>query len=111
MPKVSPSDTTHVMQNGSVIDPTTDKNPSHWLVERDPPPDVHVVSFQNLEIGYVSYDPPKGFTAEELVLFEGAKDCLSLEEARALIKERDERGTLNVTGDARWAGLEDKMVD
>ena len=43
--------------------------------------------------------------------FEGAKDCLTLEETKALIAERDEKGTLSVTGEARWAGLEGKMVD
>ncbi|PPQ99893.1 hypothetical protein CVT26_009338 [Gymnopilus dilepis] len=97
------------MPNGTVVDPITDKDPSHWVVERDPPPDVHVIFFQNPKIGYFSYDPPKGFTAEELVQFNGAEECLTLEEAKALITERNEKGTLNVTGDARWAGLEDKM--
>ncbi|PPQ72643.1 hypothetical protein CVT26_004350 [Gymnopilus dilepis] len=103
--------TIHTLSNGEIIDPTADKDPRHWLVERDPPPDIHVVSFQNLEIGYISYDPPKGFTAEEIMEFEGAKDCLTLEETKALIAERDEKGTLSVTGEARWAGLEGKMVD
>jgi len=105
------ADTTHIMTDGTVIDPTTDKDPSHWLVEADPPPDVHVVSFQNSVIGYLSYDPPKGFTAEEILGFEGAKQCLTLEKAQALIAEREEKGTLSLTGEDRYKELADKMVD
>ncbi|KAG6909134.1 hypothetical protein DXG01_001886 [Tephrocybe rancida] len=99
------SNTTHVL-NDTIIDPTKDRNPSHWLVERDPPPDVHIVYFQNPTIGYSSYDPPKGFTAEELVKFRGAKEArFTFEEAKAVIKLRNEHGTLVVGGEDRYSGL------
>ncbi|KAG6909143.1 hypothetical protein DXG01_001895 [Tephrocybe rancida] len=102
MAETTISNTTHVI-NGTIIDPTIDKNSSHWVVERDPPPDIHIVCFQNSNIGYTSYDPPKGFTAEELVEFQGAKEIeFTLEEAREVIAKRDELGTLVLTGEARF---------
>ncbi|KAG6867087.1 hypothetical protein C0993_006973 [Termitomyces sp. T159_Od127] len=106
----TPTETTQVMANGEITNPTIDKDSSHWNVRREPIPDIHLVYFQNRYIGYASYNPPKGFSAEELVEFEGAKEChFDLEQARAIIERRDMLGTLDVTGDARWAGLEDKM--
>ncbi|KAG6884192.1 hypothetical protein C0993_000484 [Termitomyces sp. T159_Od127] len=107
----TPTETTQVMPTGEIIDPTIDKDLSHWTVRRDAIPDIHVVYFYNQNIGYASYNPPKGFSAEELVEFKGAKECrFDLEQARAVIEKREKYGTLDVTGAARWAGLEDKMV-
>ncbi|KAG5341659.1 hypothetical protein E4T56_gene16081 [Termitomyces sp. T112] len=109
MTETSLPETTHVSQSDKIVDPTIDKDPSHWTVQRDLIPDVHLVIFQNKHIGYVSYNPPKGFTAEELVEFKGAKESrFDLEKARAVIAQRDERGTLDLTGDARWSGPVDK---
>ncbi|KAG5333804.1 hypothetical protein J132_04176 [Termitomyces sp. J132] len=103
MTETSPPETTHVPQSGEIVDPTIDKNPLHWIVERDPPPDVHIFTFQNKHIGYLSYNPPKGFTAEELVEFNGAKESrFDLEKARAVIAQREKRGTLDMTWDAQW---------
>ncbi|KAJ3975237.1 hypothetical protein EV361DRAFT_959627 [Lentinula raphanica] len=44
---------------------------------------------------YASYDPPKGFTAEQIMNFAGAKEVFSsASEAEELIKLRDKYGTL-----------------
>ncbi|KAJ7595972.1 hypothetical protein C8J56DRAFT_1043073 [Mycena floridula] len=86
----------------STIDPTIDKNFEHWEVEADPPPDVAAVCFKNADLGYFSYNPPRGFTAEEIMQFRGAETCLTLEKTKELIQARDELGTLDLTGDARW---------
>ncbi|KAJ3498307.1 hypothetical protein NLJ89_g10234 [Agrocybe chaxingu] len=96
------TDNTHVMCSGSIIDPTIDKNPEHWTAERDPPPDIGVVSFNNETIGFYGYDPPKGFSPEEILQFRGASDCLTFEEITELINERNEKGTLELTGDDRF---------
>ncbi|KAJ7595974.1 hypothetical protein C8J56DRAFT_1043075 [Mycena floridula] len=74
----------------STIDPTIDK--------------MHLacICFENVDIGYFSYDPPRGFTAEEIMQFRGAETCLTLEKIKELIQARDEAGTSGVTGDARW---------
>ena len=111
------TDTIHVMNNGEVIDPTTDKvrkpeigvshgssmnknvqNFDHWKAQRDPPPDVHVICFENSKIGYFSYDPPKGFSVEEIMKFRGATNCLTQQRVTQLIKRRDETEKLEETG-------------
>jgi len=56
------------------------------------PPDISVICFQNSEIWYFSYDPPKG-TAEEIMQFRGAN--------LKKIQRRDEMGTLELRGDDR----------
>lgn len=112
--------TSHTQQSGRVVDPALDKvyspnkfltewtnfpliqNLDNWKVERDPPPDVDCISFINEELGFFSYDPPKGFSVEEILKFKGADDCLNVEKVQALIKIRDEEGGNDVTGDARW---------
>ncbi|KAJ3514202.1 hypothetical protein NLJ89_g2499 [Agrocybe chaxingu] len=97
-----PTDNTHVMEYGAIIDPTIDKNPEHWTAERDPPPDIAVITFTNESIEFCSYDPPKGFSPEEIMQFRGASDCLTLERITELIKQRNEKGTLELRGDDRF---------
>ncbi|KAF9054125.1 hypothetical protein BJ165DRAFT_1399413 [Panaeolus papilionaceus] len=87
-------DFVHQMHNGIIIDPTIDRNPAHWIIQRDPPPDADLVSFANYHIGYLSYDPPKGFSAEDLMGFRGAGECLTLKRAQGLIELRNRLGTV-----------------
>ncbi|KAJ3498308.1 hypothetical protein NLJ89_g10233 [Agrocybe chaxingu] len=96
------ADNTHVRADGRIIDPTIDKNPEHWTVEPEPPPDVGAVSFNNESLEFYSYDPPKGFTPEEILQFRGASDYLTLQKITELINERNEKGTLELTGDDRF---------
>ena len=102
-----PETAVHVTDDGKVIDPTTNKvrilvhvrgtlpvqNFEHLEAQPDPPPpDISVICFQNSEIWYFSYDPPKG-TAEEIMQFRGA--------VLKKIQRRDEMGTLELRGDDR----------
>ncbi|KAE9396500.1 hypothetical protein BT96DRAFT_922072 [Gymnopus androsaceus JB14] len=44
---------------------------------------------------YTSYDPPRGYTAEEIMQFKGAKDSFeSVDDVRKLIELRDKHGSL-----------------
>ncbi|KAJ7578674.1 hypothetical protein C8J56DRAFT_1111705 [Mycena floridula] len=63
-----------------------------WKVYRDPPPDVHLVRFDNEKLQYHSYNPPKGYTAEEIMQFGRAKQYLTLERAQELIERMEMDG-------------------
>ncbi|KAJ3504568.1 hypothetical protein NLJ89_g7869 [Agrocybe chaxingu] len=97
-----PTGNVHIMEYGAAIDPTIDKKPEHWTVERDPPPDIAVITFSNESMGFYSYDPPKGFSPKEILQFRGASDCLTLERITELVRERNEKGTLELRGDDRF---------
>ncbi|KAJ7577852.1 hypothetical protein C8J56DRAFT_898552 [Mycena floridula] len=79
------------------------QNFADWKVQSEPPPDVHIVFFSNQKLGYYSYNPPAGFTPEEILQFSGAKKALgTVEKVNELLELKEELGTLDVTGDDRW---------
>lgn len=58
--------------------------------------------FINEKTGYSSFNPPKGFTAEEIWDFEGAKGNFeSVEEIQKLINQSKVK-SLDLTGDERF---------
>ncbi|KAJ7595295.1 hypothetical protein C8J56DRAFT_1159831 [Mycena floridula] len=65
-----------------------------WEFLRDPPPDVWTVRFCNWKLGYHSYNPPEGYTAQEIMRFRRAKKYLTLERAQALIDAVELDGSL-----------------
>ncbi|KAE9401412.1 hypothetical protein BT96DRAFT_918870 [Gymnopus androsaceus JB14] len=78
MSTVNSSESSPVIKVSSTnVDQTAIKlsiqNFKDWRVKRDPPPDVHIVSFSNHKLNYYSYYPPVGFTPEEILQFPGAK--------------------------------------
>ncbi|KAE9400915.1 hypothetical protein BT96DRAFT_1018548 [Gymnopus androsaceus JB14] len=74
------------------------KNFNDWKVERDPPPDIHIVFFSNQKQEYYSYNPPVGFTAEEIMQFPGAKESLgTVEKVKELLELKGKLGTLDTT--------------
>ncbi|KAF9072076.1 hypothetical protein BDP27DRAFT_1401058, partial [Rhodocollybia butyracea] len=79
----------------------TYKSIEFWKVEQfDPRGEEACFINTHLNPEYTSYDPPKGFTAEQIMRFEGAKDVFeSVNEIEKIIRMRDELGTLD--GDFR----------
>lgn len=74
------------------------QNFNDWKVERDPPPDIHIVFFSNQKQEYYSYNPPVGFTAEEIMQFPGAKESLgTVEKVKELLELKGKLGTLDTT--------------
>ncbi|KAJ7581631.1 hypothetical protein C8J56DRAFT_1100976 [Mycena floridula] len=65
-----------------------------WGFQTDPPPDVDTVRFCNRKLGYHSYNPPEGYTAQEIMRFRRAKKYLTLERAQALIDAMELGGSL-----------------
>ncbi|KAG6811421.1 hypothetical protein H0H92_007529 [Tricholoma furcatifolium] len=71
------------------------KNFEHWRVIDDGRLGDEVV-FRNDHLSYASYDPPRGYTAEEIMQFRGAKEVYeSVEDIQAVMNERDKYSTLD----------------
>ncbi|KAJ3722641.1 hypothetical protein C8R42DRAFT_641969 [Lentinula raphanica] len=80
-------------------DPMSDekyKDVKNWEVRRLDPRDYTPVFINDhITPEYASYDPPRGFTAEEIMKFAGAKTVFSsMSEAENLIQLREKYGTL-----------------
>ncbi|KAJ7584211.1 hypothetical protein C8J56DRAFT_1167010 [Mycena floridula] len=66
-----------------------------WELWTDPPPDIWTVTFCNQKLGYHSYNPPEGYTAQEIMRFRRAKKHLkTVEKAQALIDRMEIEGTI-----------------
>ncbi|KAF8801589.1 hypothetical protein BYT27DRAFT_7198159 [Phlegmacium glaucopus] len=78
---------------------TPEKHLKDWKVDSQHPYYLEPV-FSNDKLEYHSYNPPQGFTAEEIFEFEGAKETLgTVEKVREIFEEGERFGTLDVTGD------------
>ncbi|KAJ4478365.1 hypothetical protein J3R30DRAFT_3481180 [Lentinula aciculospora] len=72
------------------------KNIKNWeVLKLDPRGGSPVFANDHVTPEYTSYDPPKGFTAEQIIQFIGAKDMFeSVSDIQKLIELRDHHGTL-----------------
>ncbi|KAJ7589502.1 hypothetical protein C8J56DRAFT_889052 [Mycena floridula] len=64
-----------------------------WTIHQDLPPDVHQVTFNNDKLRYYGYNPPEGYTAQEIMQFHHAKAFLTVEKAQALLDDIELVGT------------------
>ncbi|KAG6844429.1 hypothetical protein H0H87_007031 [Tephrocybe sp. NHM501043] len=82
---------------------TAQKNIKDWeVLQLDPRGGTPCFANSHLSPEYASYNPPHGYTAEEIMEFQGANEVFaSVKEIEELISLRDKYGTLDVkVGDA-----------
>ncbi|KAF8810195.1 hypothetical protein BYT27DRAFT_7254131 [Phlegmacium glaucopus] len=78
---------------------TSEKNLKDWEVASLHPYYLEP-TFVNHKLKYHSYNPPQGFTTEEIFEFKGAKETLgAVEKVREFIEEREKLGAPDLTGD------------
>ncbi|KAG6864554.1 hypothetical protein C0991_008697 [Blastosporella zonata] len=75
---------------------TFQKNVKDWeILQLDPRGETPCFANRHMSPEYASYNPPRGYTAEEIMQFQGAKEVFrSVEEVQELLALRDKHGSL-----------------